>query len=184
MNTIIYDKFGKDCGNIILNYKKDLDNYNECLETYDKMFALLFEIKYDDSFVSPLSPLEYTYQLYNNETVFRVYDKLMLSDFLYFIKYYKGKVDKEILSFYKYKITIRDNYGNFNKDYFLTNKKYKLKNFLQLKYYDWLEIKTIRKRHNEITFNLHDNYIKKQKIYQKVCSSVYFWLKKKINKIH
>jgi len=175
MNKIIYDKFGKDCGNIILNYKKDLDKYEICLDNYKKMFSMLFEETY------LWNSKGYNY---NNEKAFRVYDILTITQFLYFLKYYIVEEEKEILSFFKFRITIRDNYNNFNKDYHLTNTKYKFKDFIKLDYYNWLEIKTIRKTHNnELTFNLHDNYIKKQKLYKKVCSTIYFWCKKKINRM-
>ena len=164
MNQIICDKFGKDCGNIISNYKKDLDNYNECSDTYDKMFSMLFAQTYLSN------SNQYNHK---NEKVLRIYNKLKLSDFLYFIKYYKGKDEKKILSYYKFRTTIRDDYGNYNKDYFLTNKKFKLKRFLEFDYYSCLEIKSIRKVHNnELKFHLHDNYIKKQKSYHKIYKKI------------
>lgn len=173
MNTIIYDKFGKDCGNIILNYKKDLDDYKICEDIKKKIFSMLFETTY--LWNSPG---------YNNDSgkVFRIHDKITITQFLYFLKYYMTESEQEILSFFKFRINIRDNYNNFNKDYLLTKKKYNFEDFIKLYYYNWLEMKNIRKTHiNELTFDLHDNYIRKQKIYQKICSTIYFWYKKKRN---
>ena len=159
MNKIIYNKFGKDCGNIILDYKKDLEKYKICLDTYNKMFSMLF----DDSYL--WNSKEYNY---NNKKVFRIYNKLTLKEFIYFLNYYINE-KKEIFKLFTFKVNVRDNYNNFNKDYWLTNTIYEFKRFLNiLENYNYLEIQNIKIQKNEITFNLFDNYIKKPKLYKKI----------------
>jgi hypothetical protein len=181
IHNLIYNKIGTDCGDIILDYKKDLDEYEKCLNNYNKLFSMLFkQMNLSSGFIEKNISFKCPYR--GEERIFRVYEKITLSKFIYFLQYYMKKDQLEILNFYKMKITVRDNYGNFNKDYWLTHTKYNLKKFIQLNYYDWLEIKSIRYDNGLITFNLFDNYIKKQKIYQKVCSTVYFWFKNKINR--
>jgi hypothetical protein len=165
INNLIYNKIGTDCGDIILDYKKDLDEYEKCLNNYNELLRILFHRE----------PSEI---IWGEMRVLRVYEKITLSNFIYFLKYYTKEDELLILNFYKIKINTRDNYGNFNKDYWLCHKKYNLEKFFELSYYNWFVISTIKCENGLITFNLNDNYIRKKKRYEKI----YSWLKKKFCK--
>lgn len=171
IKEIIYNKFGKDCGNILLNYKKDLDNYELCTEITNDLYNKI--INWDaEMMVIGLS-----------ERIFRLYDKITISEFIYFLKYYINNEKKKMFKSFTFKVNIRDNYNNFNEDYWLTNTIYEFNRFLNiLEHYNYLEIRSFKKRGTELTFNLFDNYIKKPKLYEKIYQKIYEKIKKLINR--
>ena len=163
MNKIIYNKFGKDCGNIILDYKKDLDKYETCTKIFNQLYNKIHI--WDTDFAVD-------YGL--NQQVYRIYDKITITEFIYFLKYYINDEKKEIFELFTFKVNIRDHYNNFNKDYWLTHSIYEFKRFLNtLECYNYLDLQNIKRYRREITFNLFDHYIKKPKLYKKI----YFFFK-------
>jgi hypothetical protein len=175
MNIIrndIFDIFGKDCGNIILDYKLDLDEFEICKDNYNKLIAIIFSDLPTD-FQKPFT----IYQ----EKSFRI-DEIRLDHFIYFLQTYV--LNLEIFNHFEFKINIRDLHFNFNKDYLICNKTFTFKEVIDLKYShgDHL-IKTFyRKYRDQITISLLDTYEKKPKKYQKFCSTIYFWCMKKIKR--
>tara|TARA_B110000285_G_scaffold226889_1_gene287318 strand:- start:729 stop:1280 length:552 start_codon:yes stop_codon:yes gene_type:complete len=157
----IYDVFGEDCGNIILEYKQDLDEYIICKENYNKLLSMLF---------TPKEIQKYKYIDFKERGI-RI-DEIRLDRFIYFLQTYVENT--EIFNHYDFKINIRDMYGNFNIDYIICNRTLTFAKVINLKYShgDFI-IRNIHRRYkNQITIGLFDTYQKKPTIFSKLKAKI------------